>query len=231
MDITSPRQLPEGDGYLFGVDLARSGWGPFGDEEADAPWDSFAGIGSMIRTLPPERLCVVAFVLRPETDRTLLKFNCSRCDVHLLSTVAEPRGAPGKAVPHTWALQVTRRQCDHDTAPNALYREREAMNPTGAFAVATRLFEEYAAPFIHVMTPETTSRWYTQPALGWTFYDVNDVPYRYCDPRDAPKAGDWALCPPRGWPHAPHEEREVRRLTSAYSGDYYRFKVIPGEDV
>ena len=235
LEITSADELPDAPLYVWGFDLARSGWGPFNWPETPGPMMAIKDcpdLRNKIWRVPDKCMCPVIFPVFPEDDVDLLLFNMDRCDIYRTETEPSrirgiPKGQPRREVPEE-VMQETKREIEKDLsafkhsivygflASGQAERKFKPYTATGMY----RLFEmaKFKAPPF-VVVAEHGTRWYTEPACGWSFYDDNMVQYEFCHPREEPKKGDWALERDR-WGN-----ETVKLQTYKYRGQRRRYKV------
>lgn len=226
MKITTTEEIPDAPRYAIGWDLSLSGWGPFAS--VDDPDNLISYVGETIWKVPDMERCPVIYTVPEGTDLQLLLFNCNRCDVYISAqsfsghTNTIERGRAKQPIPDDWSEKFKR---EHSVYNHSIVYSFFAMwslqqfDATGLHNYVEWIIGRRKQPFITVRMPETTSRWYTEPGLGWTFHDDNEQPYRYCHPDEYPKKGDYAVQRDR------HGRSEVKLQTYTYYGRNRRYKV------
>jgi hypothetical protein len=224
---TTPETIPEAPEYLWGYDLSRSGWGPY-QGASDGRWsikDLMADDHRLrLYQIPKDQLCPVVFPLFPDDDKVLLKFNMGVGDVVYQGSVE--RGHAGSEPDPEWL----KREADKFKAAHTAY----AHSIVYGF-LASNYFEGLLEPYretglwwlmnkrLHgtpVVARSHGGRWYEDPGLGWTFFDDDLIPFKYDDPRERPKKGDYALVSDR-------DGSTVKLQTYEYTGGHRRYKVTP----
>lgn len=235
--VTSVEQLPkECEEFILGFDLDLSGWGEFAYPETPErtfgmDYDEYHGRGEWRGHKyrhSPAQLCPVLFGLTEHDDEELLKFTCRRQNVVLW----------GDARPIPWGKPQTEPEEGWDKWAENFKRENAVFEHSIVFGfIAGLAIEKFSAtgmhktlewllkrghPFACLRTRENAERWFTEPALGHTFYDDEEIPFKYCHPRQYPKKGDYALVTDRRG-----QRVQLQRYT--YTGRNRRYKVIPQE--
>jgi len=235
LEITSADELPDAPLYVWGIDLARSGWGPFHWPDSPGSMMAIKDCPELARNLhrvPNRCLCPIIFPVFPGDDVELLLFNMDRCDIRRVETDPSrsrgiPKGNPRLEIPQE-VMTETKKEIESEYAAykhSIVYgflasghaeRKFRTYEPTGMYRLfETARFKE--PPF--VVVAEHGTRWYTEPACGWYFYDDNMVQYKFCHPKEQPKKGDWAL------EQDGRGNETVEYQTYTYRGPKRRYKV------
>lgn len=239
--ITSIDELPEYPGYLWGYDLSLSGWGEFGFPETPdrlfgMDWDEYWGRGEWQNAHYGcnrlRQLCPVIYCLNEDTDEQLLRFNCNVCDVALQYDHRDGyRGQAAREPEGGWDAWAKRFEAENKSTYGhsivygfLAWSEVDRYAATGMHKTVAWLMKR-GIPHITVRTPDS-ERWYKEPGLGWTFYDEDAQPFRYCHPQERPVKGDYAIVRRRRQGRQPCGER-VELQTYTYRGRDRRYKVIP----
>lgn len=234
--ITAIEELPDYPSYLWGYDLSLSGWGEFGFPESpdrlfgmdlDEYWGRGEWAGVRYGSNCLRQLCPVIYCLDEHADEALLRFNCSVCDVVLKTDHGDrDRGRPAREPDGGWEAWAEKFKAKNQVFEHSIVYGFMAWAESDRYA-ATGMHRTFAwlmrrgIPHVTVRTPDS-SRWYTEPGLGWTFYDSEAQPFRYCHPRDRPQRGDYALRVDRR-----RGTDRIELQTYTYRGQDRRYKVIP----
>lgn len=196
MEVTNMRQMPRAKSYLWGWDMSLSGWGPFAERDKPDELISYAGRGIKIRYSQDNSLCPVIFPIYPDTNIELLMLNMQVCDVQYKEQVGwgKPKTRP-KGGYKKWAAKFAEENhvFEHSGVVYGFMASLgfEQFNRNGLHHLMHWWMNIHKLPFVCVRSRDT--RWYTEPGLGWTFYDEDEQPFKYAHPCDKAKGSDWVL--------------------------------------
>lgn len=221
----TPESIPKAPAYAWGYDLTLSGWGPF-QGASDGRWsiknlmDDDASL--QLHQVPKDQLCPVLFPLFHDDDLQLLRFNMRVGDVVYKDIVEY--GHPKSNYDAEW-LEKEKLKFE---------RENSAFKHSIVYGfLASNYFSRLLDPYEEkglwwlmncrlpgrpVVVRSHGGRWYEEPGLGWTFYDDDHVAFKYADPREYPRKGDYALVCDRAG-------RKVKLQNYEYTGGRRRYKV------
>jgi hypothetical protein len=196
MKINNMRQMPRTEKYIWGWDMALSGWGEFADPNNPNETLSYVDRGVSKWKAPTRSLCPVVFPLYQGTDISTVRLNVSVCDIWYEGEVyrGKPKRTP-KGGWKAWAREF-KRENDEIYSHSIIYGVLASMwaenyARSGLHRLMHWWLKIHEMPFVTVRTKDT--RWYTEPGLGQIFYDEDERPFKYAHPGDTARGNDWVL--------------------------------------
>ena len=164
------------------------------------------------------------YTVQPHDDMDLLLFNLGHCDVsveRVYPDIGKQRTTPTEQELEKLRERAREYAKDASFVPGLIFGmcAFQPYEPTCVYSAFEWLIERNHIPFVTLRTSEDCSRWYTEPGLGWVFYDEDEVPYKFCHPRDVARPGDYAI-----------QAGRVTKQTYRYRGRNVRPKVTPVEE-